>query len=476
MRRSDPGYFRGSRCPRGFSWQFEGLENRGSVVRGCAAASHAMTVTSCIRLPVRLLALRRAPSRRRDASRATCQEFSCLVVIKHSRITRFEWLKLTRPTRTKMRFARHCLVAASLLGHCAFLACAQTDLAPKQLFQQALDAQERGDYDAAIQHYRDVVKIAPNLLPAWVNLGVSLVQEGRFKEAIQSYQTALALDLKNRRIHFYLALAYFKAGDSPSACRLFEELLRSDPTDFRAATLLAASEIQSGNSARALAVLDPLTGIAGDDPDFLWALATAQVANGKLRDGISSAERMGRQTNSAEAWKLAGENLLRLNEFPKAKEDLEAAVLAKPDLPGLETLLGQAREKNADYNGAIEAFHKAVEQNPKDFAAWLNLGSDQYFVRDLDAARTSLNQALALNPESAPALYALALVNKGQGKSEAAIAGLERVVTILPTWIEAHIQLAALYMQSHRTADGARERLLVDQLTEEERKAGPAKY
>jgi tetratricopeptide (TPR) repeat protein len=429
-----------------------------------------------MQLPVRLLAPRRAPSRRRDASRAICHEFSCLVVIRHSRITRFEWSKLMRPTRTNMRFARNCLVAVSLLGHCAFRACAQTDLAPKQLFQQALDAQQRGDYDAAVHDYRDVVKIAPSLLPAWVNLGVSLVQMGRFQEAIQSYQTALALDAKNRRIQFYLALAYFKAGDAPNASRRFEELLRSDPTDFHAATLLAASEIQSGNNVRALTVLEPLASAAGDDPDFLWALATAQIANGKLRDGISSAEKMGRLTNSAEAWKLAGENLLLINEFPKAKEDLETAALARPDLPGLQALLGQAREKNADYSGAIEAFHKAVEQDPKDFAAWLNLGSDQYFIRDLEAARGSLDRALVLNSGSAPALYALALVDKGQGKSEAAIAGLERVVAILPTWIEAHIQLAALYMQSHRTADGVRERHLVDQLTEEERKAGPAKY
>ena len=374
-----------------------------------------------------------------------------------------------------MRLARNYLVIASLLGQ-SFHAGAQTDVAPKQLFQEALDAQQRGDYDAAVQHYYDVVKIAPSLLPAWVNLGVSLVQMGRFKEAIQSYQTALDLDPKNRRIQFYLGLAYFKAGDATNASRHFEDLLRSDPKDLRAATLLAASEVQSGNNARALSVLEPFADTAGDDSDFLWALATAQIANRKLRDGVGTAEKMGRQTNSAEAWKLAGENLLRLNEFPRAKEDLETAARAKSDLPGLETLLGQAREKNADYNGAIEAFHKAVEQDPKDFAAWLNLGSDQYFIRDLDAARVSLLRALLLNPQSAPALYALALVNKGQGKSEAAIAGLEQVVTILPTWIEAHIQLAALYMQSHRTVDGARERNLVDQLTEEERKAGPAKY
>jgi tetratricopeptide (TPR) repeat protein len=143
-------------------------------------------------------------------------------------------------------------------------------------------------------------------------------------------------------------------------------------------------------------------------------------------------------------------------------------------MPGVQTALGQARERNADYPGAIQAFGKASAQNPRDFDAWLGLGGDQYFERDLDNARISLKQALTLDSDSAPARYALALVEKALSQPEAAAADLEVAVKTRPDWLEAHVQLAALYFQLHRTADGARERALVDKLTEESQKAGPA--
>jgi tetratricopeptide (TPR) repeat protein len=344
---------------------------------------------------------------------------------------------------------------------------------PSQLLKDAVSAQQRGDYGLAIQQYRRLVKLKPDLLPAWINLGVALVQVGQFSEAIDSYHAALALDSHNRQARFFLALAYFKQGNAAGASPLFEELLKADPKDIRVATLLGASYLQSGESGRALALLAPLAGSAGDNSDFLWALGSALIAGGRLREGVDTVERFAKQSNAAEAWMLAGQTLFQLNEFVRARDDLEKAAGLNPNLPGVQTALGRAREKNADYQGAIQAFGQASAQNPKDFDAWLGLGSDQYFVRDIDAARSDLKQALSLDPTSAPARYALALVEKTLAQPEAAVADLEVAVKTRPDWLEAHVQLAALYFQLHRTEEGARERRIVDRLSDAAQKAGP---
>jgi tetratricopeptide (TPR) repeat protein len=345
---------------------------------------------------------------------------------------------------------------------------------PRAIFADGVTAQQRGDYGLAIQQFRRVVKLEPKQLPAWINLGVALVQEGQFGEAIEAYQSALAIDPHNRQVQLYLGLAHFKRGDGASAAKQFEELLRTDPKNLRIATLLGASYLQSSESGRALALLAPLASTAGDDPDFLWAFGSALISTGRLREGVDVVERFAKHANSAEAWMLAGQTLYRLNEFIRAKDDLETAAALNPNMPGVQTALGQARERNADYPGAIQAFGKASAQNPRDFDAWLGLGGDQYFQRDLDNARISLKQALTLDPDSAPARYALALVEKALSQPEAAAADLEVAVKTRPDWLEAHVQLAALYFQLHRTADGARERALVDKLTDESQKAGPA--
>lgn len=345
---------------------------------------------------------------------------------------------------------------------------------PRTLFADGVTAQQRGDYGLAIQQFRQVVKLQPGLLPAWINLGVALVQVGQFQEGIEAYQSALAIDPHNTQVQLFLGLAYFKKGDGASAARQFEELLRADPKNLRLATLLGASYIQTGESGRALALLAPLAPLAGDNPDFLWALGSALIAGGRLREGVDAVERFAKKSSSAEAWMLAGQTLYRLNEFIRAKDDMEIAASLNPNLPGVQTALGQARERNADYAGAIQAFGKGSAQNPRDFDAWLGLGGDQYFQRDLDGALVSLKQALALDPTSAPARYALALVEKALSQPAAAAADLEIVVKTRPDWLEAHVQLAALYFQLHRTADGARERQIVDKLTAEAQKEGPA--
>lgn len=345
---------------------------------------------------------------------------------------------------------------------------------PRALFEAGVTAQQRGDYGLAIQRFRQVVKLEPRQLPAWIDLGVALVQEGQFQEAIEAYQSALALDPKNRQVQLYLGLAYFKKGDGASAAREFEEALKADPNNLRIATLLGASYLQFGENGRALALLAPLASTAGDDPDFLWAFGSALIASGRSREGVDAVERFARRSSSAEAWMLAGQALYRLNEFIRAKDDLEIAAGLNPNLSGVQTALGLAREHNADYDGAIQAFGKATAQNPRDFDAWLGLGGDQYFQRDLDGARISLKQALKLDSTSAPARYAMGLVEKALSQPEAAAADLEVAVKTRPDWLEAHVQLAALYFQLHRAADGAREREIVDRLTAESQKAGPA--
>ncbi len=344
-----------------------------------------------------------------------------------------------------------------------------------QLFQQAVTAQRGGDNAVAIRTYREILKSKPDLMPALINLGVASVQAGQFGEAIESYRKALAIEPGNRAVQTYLALAFFKQGDTAAALRGFEELYKTDSHDVRIATLLAACALQIGDAQRALAVLEPFMDSAADDQDYTWALATTLIANGRLRAGAEAAERVAAKSNAAEAWMLAGQNLLASNEFVRARTDLENAVRLNASLPGVLTALGQAREKNADYDGAIQAYASAVKQNAKDFDGWLGLGSDQYFVRNLPAARVSLKQALLLNAESAPALYAMALVDKADKQAAAAVANLEKAVALRPDWLEAHVQLAALYTQLHRTVEGARERQLVDNLTEQQRARGPGK-
>jgi tetratricopeptide (TPR) repeat protein len=352
------------------------------------------------------------------------------------------------------------------------LIAAQTP-APEQLFRSAVNAQQRGDYPAAIREYRRLLKIQPNSPGVLANLGAALVHEKRFDEGIADYRAALKLVPGNAAIQMNLALAFYKKGDVPSAAQDFAALWKLKPGDPRLATLLGDCYVKLGRARDAVVLLQPAAAANPGDLDLDYVLGLALIDTAQRREGVAFIQRVAQQRHSPDAYLLAGSTWLDLNEPQKAKTDLETALQMNPDLPGIHTLLGLARDHLGDPAGAQPEFRQALAKNPNDFQANLILGAELYKERRLAEARKYLQRAAVLQPSSPVAKYELALVERADGELDAAAADLERVTKQDPHWLEPHVELAALYYKLHRPADGAKERQIVDRLTAEQQKQGP---
>jgi len=343
----------------------------------------------------------------------------------------------------------------------------------EQLFRSAVEAQQHGDFPTAIREYRQLLQLQPDLADARANLGAALAHVGRFDEAVSEYRTALKTDPNNGVIRLNLALAYYKKSDYRSAATELDALNASGSADARIATLLADCYSKLGDDARAVETLAPLQPTHPEDLDMAFVLGSALTRTGKTAEGAALLENVAKKGNSADAFLLAGSALLKRNEKARALSDLEAAMRLKPDLPGLLTQLGIAEEGNGNDTRAEQDLRKAIDSNPNDFEANVHLGGILYTRRDLAQARLYIQRALRIQPSSTFALYEMALLNSADGQIDDAIADLEKVVGADPNWLEAHVQLAALYYKSHRPADGLRERQVVDRLTAEQQRQGP---
>ncbi|HLJ51182.1 MAG TPA: tetratricopeptide repeat protein [Bryobacteraceae bacterium] len=350
---------------------------------------------------------------------------------------------------------------------------AQTS-SPQRLFEDAVKAQQHGDYGRAADLYRQVVKISPEVPAGWINLGIVLVQLGNVEEGVQCYEKALALEPKNAPVQLDLALAWYKRGDFVRASKPLQELARALPKDLRIALLLGDCYLHLGDTGPVLPLLAPFEKAAAGNTDYAWVYGSALIANGRLKEGAELVENAAKATSAPDAYLLAGDALLRLNLSERALDDLKKAVELNPDLPGLYFLLGSAYEKNADYKSAAEAFRKAIERNPSDFNARLRFAGVLYFERDIPAAKAALQEALKLDPASVDARYTMALIEKSEGLLDEAVADLEAVTGARPNFMPAHADLAALYFRLHRSKEAERERQIVDRLAAEERKAGPS--
>ena len=350
--------------------------------------------------------------------------------------------------------------------------CAQTS-SPDQLFRDAVAAQQHGDDALAVRKYEELLKSYPDAVEVRANLGAALATLGRYDEAIEQYRAVLAKK-ENAGLRMNLALAYYKKGALKEAVQQLELLRTGEHAaqagDTRVATLLADCYGRLGQDERVIAVLTPVEAAHPDDMAVAWLLGSAMIRAGHKREGLERVDRVARQSKNPEAYLLAGQTALKMNEFERARDYADAALRLNAALPGAETLRGTVLSYLGDTQGAAGALKKAVAANPNDFDALVALGAVLDTERDLDGSREQLQRALTLKPDSTLARYEWARLERAEGHIEEAARDMEKVVHDDPNWPQPHVELAALYFRLNRQADGERERATFDRLTAEQQK------
>jgi tetratricopeptide (TPR) repeat protein len=145
----------------------------------------------------------------------------------------------------------------------------------------------------------------------------------------------------------------------------------------------------------------------------------------------------------------------------KAASDLERAVALQPDFAEAWSDLGEARKYLSDDDGALAAFRRAVELNPRDPVAQTRLGSQFLDSGKAHEAIPHLDEAARLDPQNQSALNGLQRALRQDGQSEKADAVKK--------------QLAALLLERDRTDQNETAALELNNRGAELEKAGDVK-
>jgi len=71
-----------------------------------------------------------------------------------------------------------------------------------EIYKMAVDLQEQGKCDEALEAYERAVKLNPQDARAWNNIGVIFCKQDRYEEAIAAYNKAIDIDSKAALIWF----------------------------------------------------------------------------------------------------------------------------------------------------------------------------------------------------------------------------------------------------------------------------------
>ena len=301
--------------------------------------------------------------------------------------------------------------------------------------RQAVQFHQAGDYEKAIQSYRECLSLNPENFQARSNLGAALSHEGHYDEAIEQYTQALASAPAQTAplLHLNLALAYYKSGRIAEAAAELESQHAAnpamDPHAKQITMLLADCDLRLGHPRKTVEILDAMADPDPNDQARNYMLGVALIRDGQVRRGQEVIDRILKNGDSAEAHFLLGSQMFQSNDFPGAMKEFQKAIDLNPKLPSLESYYGQAVLNTGDPDTAAEAFRKALAEDPNDYEANLLTGEILNQRRKNSEAIPYLERATLVRPDSHEARGELAIArNPALGQksedSQSSVGGL----------------------------------------------------
>lgn len=80
-------------------------------------------------------------------------------------------------------------------------------------FQRGTEASRGGQWELAAEDFAKAASLDPASAPAYLNLGLSRLQQGRVQEAVKALNRAVTLSPKLRGANLFLGIARYRGND-----------------------------------------------------------------------------------------------------------------------------------------------------------------------------------------------------------------------------------------------------------------------
>jgi tetratricopeptide (TPR) repeat protein len=350
------------------------------------------------------------------------------------------------------------LIIALLLGLAPVCNLAQSTQAPDDQRQTAYNFEQQGNTLQAQAAWQAVLKTHPDDAEANAHLGFLNAREEHYSEAISFYRKALAADPKMPGLQLNFGLALFKGGQMKEAGEVFSSLLETEPAGspeaLRLTTLIGLAEYGSGQYSAAVPNLKKATAADPQNLPFRLALAHSCLRTAQYQCVLDVyKEILTLDSESAEAYMLAGEALDEMKDRPGAIEQFRAAVKADPKMPEAHFGLGYLLWCQLQFDEAAQQLQAELEINPNHVQALTYLADLQMKLNHPEAAKPLLEKAISINPNDQLAHLDLGLLYIDAGRNDDALRELKTAEQLDPADQSIHFRLGRFYKSIGKTAE-----------------------
>jgi predicted Zn-dependent protease len=286
----------------------------------------------------------------------------------------------------------------------------------QQLYAEAHAAQERNDTATAIQKYREMIRLAPHLAPAYNNLGRLYFNQHEYDRAAQALAEGLKLNPDMPTASAMLGMSYLQTGQAEKADEPLEAALRANPKDSMVQMALARTRIQLHQYEGAVDLLKSYT---EEHP----------------RD--------------QEAWYLLGKTYLQLSE-----DSLGKINQIDPNSVVAHEVAGEIDESMHNYDGALVEYKKAIDLAPNQPEAHMHMATAFWSIGKWESAETEFKAGLEHDPNNCLAHWKLGnAILEANGDSNEALTHLNKAVAICPDLMQARVDRARALIKNGKHHD-----------------------
>jgi len=322
------------------------------------------------------------------------------------------------------------------------------------LYAEATTAEQHGDNATAIEKYRAMIKLAPNLAPAYNNLGILYFNLHDYTHAAEVLKRGLQLKPDMPTASAMLGVCYFQLGADEKAEPLLRAALRAEPTDDNVEMILVHILINLKKYEEAAVHLQDFLKRNPKDQQAWYMLGKSylQLSEGALEkiDEIDP--------NSVVAHEIAGEIDESMHNYDLALVEYKKAVDIDPQLPGTHMHLANAYWLIGKWESAQTEFEAELKNDPNNCTAYWKIGNSMLEANDpSEDALSELNQAIERCPTLMQARVDRARALIRLGKHKDALPDLLMAEKDNPAEPTIHFLLASVYRAQGATSEAQQE-------------------
>jgi cytochrome c-type biogenesis protein CcmH len=255
------------------------------------------------------------------------------------------------------------------------------------------EAAEQGEGEPDIVQLRAVAEASPGDARAWSNLAFAHFERGEFVAAADAYRRATVADEGQAVLWSSLgeALVMASARDPlpPEALAAFEQALALDPKDPRARYFLAVKKDLDKDHEGAIAAWLAL--LADTPPGAPWEA-----------DLVRTIEQVGQINGIAVAPRIAAANEARRAGVPAAASPPNVRGPSAAEMAAAGSMSPAEQREMAQ--GMVAQLEARLQQNPGNLDGWVMLMRSRMNLGESAKAKAALEAAVKANPQEAAEL------------------------------------------------------------------------